>query len=211
MANESQGLNKLGGISFVISGILFLLKYGLDLVTGPPPANGAEILAWVASGKLPLSLVSEVLFFAAVFLIPAVFALYQSLASIDRAKAVIGCGIIAAVIPIIFVLLIVQGRLVYPVYHLQNRSPAVAELIVSVFYGGLHAIGILLGVATIALSLAMKTSVYGRRLMYLGISTGVFDVIGAYPDRIGPVLIFVSQLSFAAWFLAVGSKLYRIR
>ena len=217
MSHELKGLYKFGGISFIISGILFLLKYLLDLMAGPPPSSGAEILAWRASGELPLALTNEVLFFAAMFLVPAVIALYYSLAGIDRSlagidriKAAIGCGIIAVVIPIICMLLIVHGRLVFPVYDIRVNTPAIAEFVVAVYYGGLHAIGLLLGVATIVLSLAMKRGVYGRDIAYLGFATGVFDTIGAYPYVIGPILGLVSQILFAAWFLAVGSKLYRI-
>jgi hypothetical protein len=165
----------------------------------------------VASEELPLAISNEILFFAAMFLVPAVIALYYSLASTDRTKAVIGCGIIAVVIPILGVLDIVHGRLIYPVYGIHVNTPAVAELIVVVFYGGLHAIAILLGIATIVLSLAMKRGVYGRNIAYLGIATGVFDIIGAYPEMIGPILVLVSQILFAAWFLAVGSKLRIMR
>jgi len=57
----------------------------------------------------------------------------------------------------------------------------------------------------------MKRGVYGRNIAYLGFATGVFDIIGAYPDIIGPILVLVSQVLFAAWFMAVGSKLYRVR
>jgi hypothetical protein len=211
MSHGLKGLYKTGGISFIISGILFLLKSALDLMVGPPPSSGAEILAWRASGELPLALTSEVLFFAGVFLVPGVIALYYSLASVDRNKAAVGCGIIAVAIPIMFVLVIVHGRLIYPVYHMRIDTPAIAELVVAVYYGGLHAIGLLLGGATIVLSLAMRRGVYGKNIAYLGIATGVFDIIGAYPDTIGPILVLVSQVLFAAWFLAVGSKLYRMR
>lgn len=211
MSHELKGLYKFGGISLIISGVLFFLKSLLDLVAGPPPSSGTEILAWRASGELPLALVSEVLFFAAMFLVPAVIALYYSLASTDRVKAMLGCGIIAVVIPIIDVLLIVHGRLVYPVYGIRVNTPVIAELVVAVYYGGLHAISILLGIATVVLSLAMKRGVYGKRIAYLGIATGAFDIIGAYPYGIGPILTLVCQVFFAAWFVAVGAKLYRIR
>lgn len=180
-------------------------------MAGPPPSNGEEILAWVASGKLPLELVSEVLFFAGTLLVPAVIALYYSLVKTDRNKAAVGCGIIAVTIPIIFMVLIVHGRLVYPVYNLHVNTPAIAELVVAIYYGGLHAIGLLLGFATIVLSLAMKRGVYGRNIAYLGIATGIFDIVDAYPDTIGPILILISQILFAAWFIAVGIKLCRIR
>lgn len=211
MTDDLKGLYKFGGMAFIISGTLFLSKSLLDLMAGPPPSSGMEILAWVESGKLVLSLVSEVLFFAGMALIPAVIALYHSLASTDRVKAATGSGIIAATIPVIVMLLIVHGRLVYPVYGIRVSSPAVAEYVVAVFYGGLHAVGLMLGIATVVLSLAMMRGVYGKGIAYLGFATGVLDIIGAYPYAIGPVLTLVCQLFFVAWFVAVGSKLYRMQ
>jgi len=210
MSHEPNGLYKLGGAAFVLSGILFLSRAVLELKAGPPPSSGVEILAWVESGKLVLSLISEVLFFAAMALVPAVIALYDSLASTDRVKAATGCGIIAAVIPVIAMSLIAHGRLIYPIYGIRVRSPAVAEYAVAVFYGGLHAVGLMLGIATLVLSLAMVRGVYGKRIAYLGFATAVLDIIGAYPDAIGPALTLVCQVFFAAWFVAVGSKLYRM-
>ena len=210
MSHELKGLYKLGGGAFIVSGILVLLRDLLDLMAGPPPSSGAEILAWTVSGELVLAIANEVLFFAGMFLVPAVIALYHSLAGIDRAKAATGCGIIAVVVPVIAVLDIFHGRLVYPVYGIRVNTPAVAELAVAVFYGGLHAIGILLGIATLVLSLAMKRGVYGKSIAYLGFATAVFDIVGAYPYAIGPMLTLVCQVFFAAWFVAVGSKLYRM-
>jgi len=210
MSNELKGLFKFGGISFIVSGVLFFLKYLLDLIAGPPPSSGAEILTWTTAGKLPLAIGDEVLFFAAMFLVPAVIALYHHLAAPDRTKAAVGCGIIAAAIPILLVLDIFLGRLIYPVYKIIVDTPAVAELVVALYYGGLHAVGIMLGVATLVLSLAMKRGGFGGSIAYLGLAAGAFDFIGAYPDSIGPVLVLLSQLLFAAWFIAVGAKLYRM-
>ena len=211
MPDELKRLYKFGGVAFIVSGILFLWRGLLELMAGPPPSNGVEILAWVASGKLALTLVSEVLFFAVMALVPAVIALYRSLAGTDIVKAVTGCGIIAAVVPVIVVLLIVHGRLVYPVYGITIVTPAGAEFAVAVFYGGLHAVYLLLGIATIVLSLAMKRGVYGKGVAYLGFTAGILDIVGAYPYAIGPMLTLVCQVFFAAWFVAVGSKLYGMR
>ena len=83
-----------------------------------------------------------------------------------------------------------------------------AEYVVAVFYGGLHAVDIMLGIATLVLSLAMMRGVYGKRIAYLGFATSVLDIIGSYPYAIGPTLTFVCQAFFAAWFVVVGSKLY---
>jgi hypothetical protein len=211
MSHELKGLYKFGGAAFVASGLLFLLRAILDVMAGAPPPGGVKILEWIASNSLILEFDSEILFFAAVFLVPAVIALYQSLAGVDRLKAAIGCGIIAVVIPVLAVLLIVHGRLVYPVYGIRASTPDLAAFVVAFFYGGMHAISLLLGIATVVLSVAMKEGAYGKPVAYFGFATAVFDIIGAYPYAIGPILTLVSQVFPAAWFVAVGSQLYRMR
>ena len=193
------------------SGILFVVLAFLDFRAGPPPSNGAEILLWRDSQALVLDFVSEFLFFATVLLVPGTVALYQSLVDVDRTKAATGCGIIAATIPVMAVILIVHGRLVYPIYGMRIDTPDAAALVVMVFYGGLHAIYLLLAVATIVLSLAMKRGAYAKWIAYFGFATAVLDIIGSYPWAIGPVLTFVCELSFGGWFVAVGSQLFRIR
>jgi hypothetical protein len=155
-------------------------------------------------------LVSEVLFFATVALVPAVAALYCALAETQRAKAVTGCGIIAVTIPVIAMSLVVHGRLIYPVYGISVTTPAIAEYSVAVFYGGMHAVGLMLGLATIILSFAMLRGPYGKGVACLGFVTGALDIIGGYPDVIGPALTLVCQAFLAAWFVAVGATLYRL-
>jgi hypothetical protein len=60
----------------------------------------------------------------------------------------------------------------------------------------------------------MMRGAYGKPVAYLGFATGVLDIVGSYPDAIGPMLTLVCQVFFAAWFVAwfvaVGSKLYRL-
>ena len=63
---------RLGGISFMLSGMLYLIKSILDLIVGDPPSTGPEILEWRSSHELALACTSEVLFAAAVLLVPAV-------------------------------------------------------------------------------------------------------------------------------------------
>jgi len=208
MSDELKGLYKLGGAAFIISGILFLSRDVLELTAGPPPSSGVQILAWVQSERLVLSFVSEVLFFAAITLVPAVIALYHSLAGTAPAKAATGCGIMATAIPVVAMLLIVHGRLVYPVYGIRVSSPAVAEYVVALFYGGMHAVYLILAVATFVLSMGMLHGAYGRAVAYLGFATSVLDVAGSYPDVIGVGPTFVCRVFFAAWFVAVGSRLY---
>ena len=211
MARELTRPYRFGGGALVASGILFVVLAFLDFRAGPPPSSGAEILLWRDSQALVLDFVSEFLFFATVLLVPGTVAVYESLVDVDRTKAGMGCGIIAVTIPVMAVILIVHGRLVYPVYGMRIATPDAAALVVMLFYGGLHAIYLLLAVATIVLSLAMKRGAYAKWIAYVGFATAVLDIIGSYPWAIGPVPAFVCELSFGGWFVAVGSQLFRIR
>lgn len=211
MARELTRPDKFGGGALVASGILFVVLALLDFRAGPPPSSGAEIILWRDSQALVLDFVSEFLFFATVLLVPGTVAVYQSLVDVDRTKAATGCGIIAATIPVMAVMLIVHARLVYPIYGMRIDTPEAAALVVMVFYGGLHAIYLLLAVATIVLSLAMRRGAYAKWVAYFGFATAALDIIGSYPWAIGPVLSLACELSFGGWFLAVGSQLFRMR
>ena len=211
MPHDVKRLYKFGGAALVASGLLLLSRAILDRGAGAPPSSGVEVLAWIASNSLALKFDSEILFFPAVCLVPALIALYQSLADVDRVKAAIGCGVVALVIPVLAVTLVVHGRLVYTVYGIRASTPDVAALVVAVFYGGMHAIYLLLAVGTLVLSLAMTHGAYGKPTAYCGLVTAVVDVIAAYPDAIRPTLTMVSQAFVAAWFVMVGGQLYRMR
>ena len=211
MARELTRPDKFGCGALVASGILFVLVALLDFRAGPPPSNGAEILLWRDSQALVLDFVSEFFFFATILLVPGTVALYQRLVDVDRTKAAAGCGIIAATIPVMAVMLIIHGRLIYPIYGMRVDTEEAAALVVMVFYGGLHAIYLLLAVATIVLSLAIKRGAYPKWIAYLGFATAALDILGSYPWAIGPVLTLVCELSFAGWFVAVGSQLFKVR
>jgi hypothetical protein len=204
-----EGVRALGGIAFIASGLFFFAKTLLESWCGEPPSGGVEILAWVQSNELALSLTNEVLFFAAMSMIPALVALYDHLASTHRAHAVAGVGIMATTIPVVAVLVIVHGRLVYPVFGIRVHTPDIAELVIATYIGGLHAVSLMHAAGTVAVSLAMRHVVGGRALASLGFVAAAFDVVAAYPDAVGPIPVLVASGFFTTWFIAVGLRLSR--
>jgi hypothetical protein len=209
VAREASRPFRVGGLSFIAVGVLYLVKLAFDVAAGTPPTSGTEILAWRASQEFNLAMGNEAMFFAAGFLIPAVMTLYRRLARVDGTMAGAACGLIATLIPTIFVLDIVQGRLAFPAWSVN--TPAGAELVLALYYGGLHAVGLLLGAATVLIGIVMWRADFGRAVGSLGFVVAAFDVLGAYPDAIGPTLVVVSQVLAAAWFIALGSQLFRVR
>lgn len=202
---------RLGGAALIVCGLLILVRAVQEFLAGPPPASGSAILAWAAAEWTLLAAANEALFFAAVAMVPAVAGLHASLRRTGSPWAVTGCGIVAAVIPVIAMLDIVHGRLVFPVYGIGAPSPDVAEFIVAVFYGGLHAVGLLLGAAVLLLGPAMKRANYGPWVLPMAIAAGIGNLVGAYPWAIGARLTLTCWSLFALWCVAAGAALYRGR
>jgi hypothetical protein len=203
----SSPRSRLEGLSLALSGTLFLAKALFDIKAGEPPSGGAELVAWQVAEKATLALTNEILFFAVILLIPGVIGLYRSLAGFDPRKAAWGCGLVAVIIPVMMALTIVHGRLAFPVYDIDLSDPTVTQLVVSLYYGGQHAVGLLFGVATVLLALAMRRAPYGRAITVLGLATAIADVAGAYPWLIGPGWTSASEVLFAGWFVAAGVRL----
>lgn len=203
---QKIGITRFGGIACIAAGMLFLLQYLLLLPLPAPPPADVELLDWLLKWRFNLAMADEVLFFAALALIPSIAALHRVLAKTDRIKAMWGCGVLAVVVPIDLVLDIFLGRLVYPVYHLE-LSPDICRLVLSLYYGGMHLVSILLSVSIIPLSVAIRKSELGRAAAYLGLATGVLELVGAFPWLIGSVLTFAIQLLSVAWLVVIGIRL----
>ncbi len=203
---QKPGIIKAGGISLIISGILFFVQYLFLLPLPAPPPVNTDLMAWLTEWRFNIAMADELFFFATLLLIPSIAALYKILVKVDKIKTVIGCGLLAVIIPINILLDIILGRLVYPVYNIEF-SPDIYKLIISIYYGGMHSVAIILSIATIILSLAIRKSVLGKPAANFGFLAGILDLIGAYPWLIGTALIFVSQLFFSAWFVILGIRI----
>src|SRR5436190_24049282 len=119
-------------------------------------------------------------------LVPAVIALSWALAGMHPVTAITGSAILAVLIPVIAMLAIVHGRFVYPILGFRADTPAIAAFVLATYYGGLHAVEIIFGVATFFLSVAMLRGSFGKTVGYLGLAVAVSDVVSSYPEVVGP-------------------------
>lgn len=206
----SNGVLRMGGIAFVASGVLFLTHGLLQFLMGPPPSTGSEIIGWAASHPIPAAYIPEVLFFAAALMAPAIVALYVTLARTHPTQAALGCGVMAATVPVFFGALVPFGRFAYPIFDLTANTADLAVFAVLLYFGNLHATALLLGFATFVVSLGMRRSEFGGTIAYLGYVTAALEVLSGYPDLIGATLMLVAALFLAAWFVAVGAQLFHV-
>lgn len=211
MDQDPRGLYGLAGMALMASGVLFLTRDLLDALAGPVPSTGQEILAWVDSSRIAIAMGLEILFFAAISSIPALFALYDSFASVGWARSALACGLFATAVAMLAVLDVVGGRLVFPVYGLRVTAPPTAELVVAIFYGGLHAVNLLLATATLLIGHVMRSRDDWKDLSPLSIAAAVAHVVKAYAYAIGIPATIVTQVVITAWFVAVGRRLLRLR
>ena len=204
MKRLSTALSRTGGITSAASGALFLTRGILDFLAGPPPSTGTEILHWAARHEVVLAIQNEITFFAALLLVPAIVILYQRLRDDHQIAAATGCGITATIIPVLLVLVGIQGRIVYPVFGIRVSTPPLAEFVIASFYGGLHAVDIIAAIGTLALGLSMRRDPNGRLIASLSVLIGITDIVGAFPWIIGPIGNLICQVFFSLWFIVLA-------
>lgn len=211
MANDTNGLRKLGATGFLMAAACFLATEVFALLAGPPPADGGEILRWVAAGRGSLSMIAELLFVGSTALVPAAFALHAALAPSARARATFGCAMLGLITPLLWATLVAQGRLVYPQFGIRLHAPDVAELLVALYYGGRHVASLLFAFALGVLAHAMWRGRFSRPVAAVGVLAAATQVAAGYPDLIGPLPTLACGVVFAAWLTAVGVKLWGVR
>ena len=206
-----RGLSRVGGVGLMAYALLSFGREVLDLGVRPLPSTGADFVSWTVANDWTLGVQNEVLFAALMCLIPAVPALYDRLQPSSPASATLGCGTLAAVIPVLAMLDIVHGRLVFPVYGLRVGTPSVAEFAVAIYYGGLHAAQLMLGFAVLMLALAMRRAGIGGPLTRTGPLAAAAAAVTGYPWLIGTSASLALHAGVAAWWGATGWMLYRHR
>lgn len=202
--------SRIGGVAACISAGLFAAIFAIELATGMPPRNGTDILSWVSRHKMLISFSNEFLMFAVLALIPVTLALFVNGMHTSAPLRCIGASILGVSIPFAIVLLVVQGRLVYPVYGMVVDTPAAAEYTVTLFYGGLHALWLLFAASGIFLSISMVQSPHWRFLAIIGFIAIPAEIIASYPDTIGLIVATVCRAVFVVWLIVLGITLLRL-
>jgi hypothetical protein len=80
---------------------------------------------------------------------------------------------------------------------------------VSLYYGGMHAVNLLLAGTAIMLGLAMTRGIFGAAVGAIGVVAGAAQIVVAYPWLVAPILVFMLQALLAAWLILVGLRLAR--
>jgi hypothetical protein len=199
---------RVAGACGVGCGLLFLARSVLEHGVGEPGGADAELVRWASAHAASLAWTDELLFFSATLLIPVVWALYAWLDAGRRAWAAFACGLLAVSIPVVFVVGMALGRLVYPVYGIPVTDEHSATVFASLYFGGSHEVALLLCAALIMTGVVMLRSGPGW-LAVLAMAAGLAQFAVSYPWLIGPDWTLLGQVVYAAWLVAVGLTLWR--
>jgi hypothetical protein len=181
--------------SLVAGAALLLLSLIPD-----PPSESAGLSEWVEAHGQLLSGSDELLFFAVVCWGAGARGLFRGRRAGTSVLVDIGFAGLAVACLALVVLLLVVGRLVYPVFGI-HLSPAVLALLVSSVFGAVHLALLGFAVAAAALSGSTSSGWIGR---LVGLASAAAFVAGSFPwltpgwwDALVAVLL-------AAWGVFLG-------
>jgi hypothetical protein len=206
----SVGDARIAGACAIGSGSLFLAKSTLEHSLGSPPGSGPELVRWASAHAAALAWTDELLFFSASLLIPVVWALNVWLGARRRTLAAFACGLLAVSVPLVLVVGIALGRLVYPVYGIPVTDQNSGLVFTSLYVGGSHEVALVLCAALIITGPALRR-VAPAWLAVLTTTAGLGQGAVAYPWVIGPDWTVLGQGVYAAWLMTVGVSLWTSR
>lgn len=204
---ERQTL-RFGGLAFISTGVLFLAGNLLIATLPSPPSIEAQFFKWLSESKTYIAIQNEILFFATVSLIPSVYVLYRLLKNQISRSSVLGLGLMVMVIPVLAVLDIVEGRMVYPVYSI-SISFDILKLVLSIYHGGMHMVLLLFAGAIFFSSYAMRGKFFPQYHWYLGLISSAAQIVGSFPWLIGIAVNILTILLFSAWFILTGVNILK--
>lgn len=210
MPLAERRLQKFGGGTFIAAGILLLAANLLVVLLPTPPTRPGDFLQWITAHELRIALANELLIFATILLVPSFVVLGKLLGTRRKVSAFAGLSIVGLALPLLAMLVVVQGRLVYPVSGLDLSVDSL-KLTFSLFYGGLHTVLLMFGAALLLLGFALRGTVFNKSMVPISYVTGLLQIAGAFP-WLTPVALNVSvSLSLSLWMVLIGILMLRTK
>jgi hypothetical protein len=212
-----KNLFRIGGASFMLAGVLYVWAFVAELLLPTASLTSAVgLLQFIASYRSYFVL-SYALFTAANSLsIVGVFAIYAVTRALNRSYAILGAGtltigLVATLLSSVTPALITLSDGFSTAGNVADQQVFATAAIAANAANNPIVASAFIGVGVIFVSLAMMGGGFGRRLVYLGLVVGVFNIVRALPFLTGYAfltgLVFVSVSSL--WILGVGYRVYK--
>lgn len=188
----------------IIAGGLLASHDVLQGLIGMPPADAAALAVWMEA-KAPLfAAANELLMLSTLALVPVIVGMAAR--SLRRRSLVLGTAsvLLVLVAALRLVLVVVQGRLVYPAAGMPPSQGAHAVLMLTVYGGGRHTAGLIVGVAMVLVGSVLGGR--GRRLAGpAAIAAGLLYSAGSLAWLpLSPAAAAAFRAVTALWLIAAG-------
>ncbi|WP_194827869.1 hypothetical protein [Nocardia sp. XZ_19_231] len=192
-----------GGWALIVGGTLLFGALLLIALLPPAPAAHSELARWVQEHSFQLSMSDELMFFASVCLTPATIILLRTVRLSRPVSSLIGCSSLLLAMTLLGLMVVIAGRLVYPVFGIAMSDDSIA-LIVSMLYGTLHCLQLFAAVGLIALGFALRDEGVWYLLPVASFGAGGLQILGAFPWLTPAWLNVTATAALLFWTIAVG-------
>jgi hypothetical protein len=209
-----RGLFRIGGVAFVVAGLLYIVLIGLLVTGGGKPSGAAELLTLLSEKKFLMRSVGAIFLVMYLCLMVAFPALFVALIRVNRAWPL--AAMVIALTALMFDT--ISGLIVYALPSFALSATAAPSGLQSAYLVSMElaynyifqfetaAHVALVSLAILIFGLVMSKSFFGLGIAYTGIVLGSVGVVAA--ALFG--FYFISII-WPTWFIPTGIKLYRLR
>jgi Domain of unknown function (DUF4386) len=221
---DGKWLYRVGGISALVLGIVYIITIPLYAHVGAPPSGGEARLKYLAGNTtvwwaiLGLSVLTDFLF------VPVALSLYLALKGVNRnamlvATAFVGLFIVldlAVTWPNYASLITLSGNYAAATNGAQQAAyVAAANYASAVLASSLEAVYsiMVLSFGILMIGLVMLKGIFSKSTAYLGLVTGILGIVsvaGPFFVSTLSVTIIITSVLTTVWVLFVGYRLYRL-
>lgn len=184
----------------MVGAVLLFAAQMITAVIPEPPTNSGDLLGWVADHIHALQAGNELKMFASVFLLAGLIGVARTRRSVNGLELLAMAAFVLATV-LVAVLVLVEGRLAYPIFGLQ-LSPATAGLVISLMYGALHAVSVMFAVGILAVTLSAMRGGARPLLTCAGAIAGVAQVLGSFPWLMPVWVSLLAAVAMLLWTFA---------
>ncbi|NVB38851.1 hypothetical protein G6O69_13500 [Pseudenhygromyxa sp. WMMC2535] len=208
---------RLGATTGLIAGALFIIDEIASFFAGFPPSDPGALADWVAAGRVPMIVANEAAGIGTGALVPFALGLHHAFARQRRGLGVAAAGLLGCAAPLWLVLVVIQGRLIYPMFGQLAGDEHSLRLLVQLLFGGLHTLGLVLAMAALFAGLAVRQDAHAldegtnaSALAGFGAAVFVMTLAGTFPEQLGVTATAICRASFGLWVIVWSLHLRRL-
>jgi hypothetical protein len=208
-----KGSFRLGGIAWLVAGVLYLALLGFSFMVGGEPATSRELLSQLASNAYTIRNVGVIFLLLELCLSVAFPILYIALQAKDKVWPLIATVFASTALLFDFISGLLMSSILPRLGPAYFSAPPAAqpayEVVAELAYGYIWKVETpfhvaLLSLAILIFSWVMRKGVFSKRTAYIGIAIGAVGIMG------GLLGFFPIALLWPLWFLPTGVQLYRL-